>query len=163
MFFGRNFKKYRKKKGISQKEFAHMLFEVTGKKLTLTSVSNYETGIHMPPTQMLPAIADILEVSIDALFGKEKQAEAQEEIYTKGTTAEEEAPTLKEWRQELAQLEQDFIYWKARHANATEVPVQGITEQCQKMLGLAKAQQEELVVLQTELNTIRELMSFFKK
>lgn len=161
MIFGINFKKYRKRKGISQRQFAQMLYEITGKRLTLTSVSNYETGLHMPPTQILPAIADILEVSIDALFGKEEAAE--EEVMPETPLAEDVTLTLKEWKLELESLEKEFIHWRIRHATSQDAPVQLLASQCEKLLGLAKAQQEELVILQTELSTIRELISFFKK
>lgn len=161
MIFGLNFKKYRKKKGISQRQFAQMLYEITGKRLTLTSVSNYETGLHMPPTQILPAIADILEVSIDALFGKEETAE--EELAVDTPHAIEESLALKEWKMELDSLEKEFIQWRIRHATSQDAPVQLLASQCEKLLELAKSQQEELVILQTELSTIRELISFFKK
>lgn len=161
MVFGINFKKFRKKKGISQRQFAQLLYEITGKRLTLTSVSNYETGLHMPPTQILPAIADILDVSIDALFGKEETAE--EEPTAKAPLTEVESQTLKEWKLELEKLEQEFIHWRIRNATSQDAPVQLLTDQCEKLLGLAKAQQEELIILQTELSTIRELISFFKK
>lgn len=160
MIFGNNFKKYRKKKGISQRQFAQMLYEITGKRLTLTSVSNYETGLHMPPTQILPAIADILEVSIDALFGK---AEVEEELTVEAPHTEEEPISLKEWKLELEKLEKEFIDWRIRHATTHDAPVQLLANQCEKLLELAKVQQEELVILQTELSTIRELISFFKK
>lgn len=160
MIFGNNFKKYRKKKGISQRQFAQRLYEITGKRLTLTSVSNYETGLHMPPTQILPAIADILEVSIDALFGK---AEVVEELTVETPHAEEEPISLKEWKLELEKLEKEFIDWRIRHVSTQDAPVQLLVNQCDKLLELAKVQQEELVILQTELSTIRELISFFKK
>lgn len=160
MIFGNNFKKYRKKKGISQRQFAQLLYEITGKRLTLTSVSNYETGLHMPPTQILPAIADILDVSIDALFGK---AEVEEELTAEAPHTEEEPISLKEWKLELEKLEKEFIDWRIRHATTQDAPVQLLANQCEKLLELAKVQQEELIILQTELSTIRELISFFKK
>lgn len=60
-----------------QKEFAEKLYDSSGKKITLSSVSNYETGLHLPSPQVLPAIADILKVSIDALFQVEFKVEKE--------------------------------------------------------------------------------------
>ena len=151
--FGDNFKKYRKKRGISQKEFAEMLFNVTGKKLTLTSVSNYETGLHMPPPQILPVIAEILQVSIDALFGVD-------EIVEEPVVAEPvEVDEVKEWKQELEILEKEFINLKVVQSDQLEGEA---VRYCDKLFTIAKKQQDELMVLQTELSTIRELLSLFK-
>lgn len=156
IIFADNFKKFRKLRGISQKEFSERLFELTGKKLTLTSVSNYETGIHMPPPQVLPFVASILEVSIDALFGT-KQAEL---------VIEDEPPVqenaLEKWKEELSALEKDFYYLKITQAKALKdeaLPVMGC---CEKLLDLSKKQQDELLVLQTELATIRKMFSFLQ-
>ena len=152
LLFGDNFKKFRKLRGISQKEFAQMLFSETGKKLTLTSVSNYETGLHMPPPQILPVIAEILQVSIDALFGVE---------VAEPTVAEEpvEVDEVKEWKQELDALEKKFIYLKA--SQSKELKSEAV-DCCEALFDIAKKQQDELIVLQTELSTIRELLSLFR-
>ena len=151
--FGDNFKKYRKKRGISQKEFAEMLFRFTGKKLTLTSVSNYETGLHMPPPQILPVIAEILQVSIDALFGVDEVVE--EPVVAEPVELDE----VKEWKQELENLEKEFINLKV--AQSKELEGEAV-RYCDKLFSIAKRQQDELMVLQTELSTIRELLSLFK-
>lgn len=151
--FGNNFKKYRKKRGISQKQFAQKLFEATGKKLTLTSISNYETGLHMPPPQILPAISDILQVSIDSLFGKK-----EEETVT--AAAEPDLNLVKEWKEELEQIERSFVNWKVQQAGKAN---RQAVSYCETLLLLAKKQQEELLVIQTELSTIRELLMLFRK
>lgn len=155
IIFGENFKKYRKLRGISQKEFAQRLFEVTGKKLTLTSISNYETGVHMPPPQILPVIAEILEVSIDALFGKEETA-------LEASPEELAQDAVKEWKQEMEKLEKTYIYWKAANEASLGKEEALLVDFCERLLALGKNQQDELVVLQTELSTIRELLSMFK-
>ena len=163
LLFGDNFKKYRKRRGISQKEFAQLLFDATGKRLTLTSVSNYETGLHMPPPQVLPVIADILQVSIDALFGKETIEEAEEEETLHSEPAGPDV--VKEWKQELDSLEREFIYWKASRGNDSTkgTAVAMAMDYADKIMDLAKKQQDELMVLQTELATIREMLSIFRK
>ena len=150
--FGNNFKKYRKKRGISQKQFAQKLFEATGKKLTLTSISNYETGLHMPPPQILPAISEILQVSIDSLFGK------KEEVMK--VPAEPDLNLAKEWKEELDQIEKRFVNWKVQQAGKANIQA---TSYCESLFLLAKRQQEELLVIQTELTTIRELLMLFRK
>lgn len=155
--FGINLKKYRKKRGVSQKEFASILFEATGKNLTLTSISNYETGVHMPPPQILPIIAEILEVSIDALFGKE---EVVAETLAPAKTASQEA--VKEWKQELANLERSLIYWRAASTTTAGREANVLADFCERLLVLGKKQQEELMVVQTELSTIQELLSALK-
>lgn len=173
LIFGDNFKRFRKRKGISQKEFARLLFDATGKRLTLTSVSNYETGLHLPPPQVLPSIAEILEVSIDALFGKNPAtgffsgdtADYAEET-EEAVTAEPAGPDIvKEWKHELESLEREFVYWKGSRANelSKESAAKVAVEFADKITELAKKQQEELVILQTELATIREVLSFFRK
>ena len=150
--FADNFKKYRKKRGMSQKQFAQKLFEATGKKLTLTSISNYETGLHMPPPQILPAIATILQVSIDALFGKKEEVKVVKE--------ELDQNLIKEWKEELAVIEKEFVNWKVRQETQMPLPLVAC---CERLIKLAKSQQEELLVVQTELATIRELIALFRK
>jgi transcriptional regulator with XRE-family HTH domain len=150
--FAYNFKKYRKKRGISQKQFAQKLFEATGKKLTLTSISNYETGLHMPPPQILPAIASILQVSIDALFGKKEIIPAISEDLDQNL--------IKEWKEELEKIEKEYVSWKVRQK---ERPMPQLIACCDKLLRLAKNQQEELLVMQTELITIKDLITLFRK
>ena len=159
LLFGDNFKRFRKRRGISQKEFAELLYHATGKKLTLTSVSNYETGLHMPPPQVLPSIAEILQVSIDALFGKEEVEEETE-------TAEPAGPdVVKEWKLELESLEREFIYWKASKGNELlkGTAVSMAMEYADKVTELARKQQDELMILQTELATIKDMLGMFKK
>lgn len=157
--FGINFKKYRKKRGISQKELANILFEASGKRLTLTSISNYETGTHMPPLQILPFIAEILEVSIDSLFGKEKAERITE---TPGPAEHSARDALNEWKQELAKLERSLIYWKVANSGSADTEANLLTDLCERLVALGRKQQDELVVVHTELSTIQELLSVFK-
>ena len=155
VIFGYNFKKYRKHKGISQKEFATLLFEATGKKLTLTSVSNYETGLHMPPPQVLPAIADILEVSIDALFGVEDKPAIEEESVGSNV--------IEEWKKELEQLEKEYIIWEAEQEGiADENLSKPFAPYCEDLIVLAKKQQHELLILQAELRAIRKMIAVLR-
>lgn len=158
--FGINFKKYRKRRGVSQREFASILFETTGKRLTLTSISNYETGTHMPPPQILPLIAEILEVSIDALFGKEETQTVTEALAPAETAAPD---AVKEWKQELASLERSLIYWKAANTASASTQANVLADYCERLVALGRKQQDELIVLQTEVSTIHELLSILKE
>lgn len=154
VLFGNNFKKYRKKRGISQKEFAQKLLDSTGKTLTLTSISNYETGLHMPPPQILPAIAEILGVSISALFGLEKKAEP----------AKPSGPeTIRKWKEELEKIEKEYIVSRSKAPEALSDKQKKGAYFCESLLHLTKTQQEELVIVQTELSTIQELIKLFRK
>lgn len=135
-----------------------MLFDATGKRLTLTTISNYETGQHMPPPQILPVIAEILEVSIDALFGKEETGTGDSAALSEGLAED----PVKEWKQELEKLEKAFIYWRALNEEAAEKEAIMLADFCERLVALGRNQQDELTVLQTELSTIRELLSMLK-
>ena len=60
---------YRKKQGLTQEELA--------KKLGVTnqSVSKWESAQCCPDIGLLPALADIFEISIDELFGRKNESE----------------------------------------------------------------------------------------
>ncbi|RXM74764.1 helix-turn-helix domain-containing protein [Clostridium tetani] len=64
MKVGENIKKYRKKKGLTQKELA--------KKINLSEISirRYEKNINTPTIEVLNQIAEALEVSVSALIGE---------------------------------------------------------------------------------------------
>ena len=64
---GNNIKKFRKSKGINQKEFAT--------KIGVSNVvlSRYENGIRTPDNETQNKIADILDISLDELHGREKK------------------------------------------------------------------------------------------
>ena len=64
--FGKNLRYYRKARGITSAKLA----EKVG--VTEASISNYERGLRYPNYETLEAIADELNVSINALFGKEE-------------------------------------------------------------------------------------------
>ena len=60
---GENIAAIRKEKGITQEQLAK------GVTVSAQAVSKWENG-GMPDTELLPAIADFLGVSVDALFGR---------------------------------------------------------------------------------------------
>jgi len=64
---GAQIKALRKNRGLTQEQLAAAL------GLTCQAVSKWETGITLPDTAMLPALADYLRVSIDQLFGYDKR------------------------------------------------------------------------------------------
>lgn len=56
---------YRKKNGFTQEELAQKL------GVTNQSVSKWESAQCCPDISLIPTLADIFEISIDELFGKE--------------------------------------------------------------------------------------------
>ncbi len=77
---GENIRKFRKKNDLTQEEFADRL------GVTYQSVSRWENGTTYPDLELLPALSEILSVTVDELIGmpqveKEKRAlEAFDEL-----------------------------------------------------------------------------------
>lgn len=77
---GENIRKFRKKNDLTQEEFADRL------GVTYQSVSRWENGTTYPDLELLPALSEILSVTVDKLIGmprveKEKRAlEAFDEL-----------------------------------------------------------------------------------
>lgn len=63
-------RKLRKASGLTQKELADLL------NVNQTAVSQWERGDGMPRAEMLPVLADSLQCTIDALFGRDTTASA---------------------------------------------------------------------------------------
>ncbi len=63
LFLAENLKKYRIAKDMTQEDIAGHL------SITSQSVSKWERGESYPDITLLPALADILEISIDSLIG----------------------------------------------------------------------------------------------
>lgn len=66
--FSRRLQELRRKKRMSQTELAKQL------QVSRSSVSMYECGGRMPSYEVLEAIADLFNVSIAYLLGKEKES-----------------------------------------------------------------------------------------
>ncbi len=64
---GRQIKKYRTAKGITQEQLGNII------GVTTQAVSKWERG-GTPDAELLPALSDALSVSIDALYGREEQS-----------------------------------------------------------------------------------------
>lgn len=60
-------KELRKKAGYSQMELAKQI------GVTQSNVAKWETGNYFPRPVLLPVLADLLQCSIDELFGREKE------------------------------------------------------------------------------------------
>lgn len=56
---------YRRKKGLTQEQLAKLL------DVTNQAVSKWETDQCCPDVQLLPKLADVLEISLDVLFGRD--------------------------------------------------------------------------------------------
>ncbi len=64
---GSQIKKYRTARGITQEQLGHLL------GVTTQAVSKWERG-GTPDAELLPHLSQVLNVSIDALFGREEQS-----------------------------------------------------------------------------------------
>lgn len=64
MSFGERLKFHRKKKKLSQKKLANLI------GVGQTSIANYENDLRFPNSQLLTALADQLNISIDELMGR---------------------------------------------------------------------------------------------
>jgi transcriptional regulator with XRE-family HTH domain len=67
MNVGENIRKWRELKGFQQKELADKL------DISITALSNIETGISKPNTERLEDIADALEIEVNQLFVNPQQ------------------------------------------------------------------------------------------
>lgn len=66
---GAGIKRARKKKGITQKEFAED-FRVDGSLFSLTTIRNWEQGISYPEAKTLEALCKYFDCDMDYLFGR---------------------------------------------------------------------------------------------
>lgn len=66
---GENIKKYRTAKGITQEQLGQLV------GVTTQAVSKWERG-GTPDAEILPSLSNVLDVSIDALFGREEKSVA---------------------------------------------------------------------------------------
>ena len=64
--FGKNLKFYRKKKQLTIADLANKL------NIGKSTISSWENGKHSPDIEMKNTIADILNVSVDTLLGRNK-------------------------------------------------------------------------------------------
>ena len=71
MSISKNIAKYRKIKGFTQEELGSML------GVTNQAVSKWESAVSMPDVMMLPQIACALDVSLEQLYGIEKNASSE--------------------------------------------------------------------------------------
>ena len=63
---GKSILQQRKKKGLTQEALANLL------GVSNQAVSKWEADQCCPDVQLLPALADVFEISLDALFGRER-------------------------------------------------------------------------------------------
>ncbi len=84
MSLGKNIAYFRREKGITQTELGALL------GISNQAVSKWETELTMPDVMLLPEIAKVLDVSIDALYGD--FTEEHKEIC--GNTGEEDRRVL---------------------------------------------------------------------
>ena len=86
---GKFLKELRKEKGLTQEQLAEKL------NVSNRSISRYETGNNMPDISLLIEIADIFEVSLDNLLGREIEVVAKKR---RTRMSKEEVEFIKEIR-----------------------------------------------------------------
>lgn len=69
---GQNIKRFREGRNLSQTQLARMLW------IDRTSLSGYEIGKRTPDIFMLCKMADVFDVSLDELAGRERNREKKE-------------------------------------------------------------------------------------
>lgn len=67
----------RQERGLTQRELGQVLCVSTG------TISNYETGVHLPDAYKLIALADYFDVSTDYLLGRTRIRETQTDFQKK--------------------------------------------------------------------------------
>lgn len=72
--FGKNLKFYRKKKQLTIADLANKL------NIGKSTISSWENGKHSPDIEMINTIADILNVSVDTLLGRNKNKNKNKNI-----------------------------------------------------------------------------------
>jgi len=80
LYIAQNLKQFRKDKDLTQEEVAEML------GVSPQSVSKWERGDAMPDITLLPALANLYNVSVDALIGMDKinDRQARNAVFTEG-------------------------------------------------------------------------------
>ena len=71
MTLGNRISYHRKKLGLTQEALAKQL------DVTNQAVSKWEADLCCPDVMLLPKIADIFGITVDELFGRERQAEPE--------------------------------------------------------------------------------------
>lgn len=79
IYLAENLKHYRKRLGMTQEDVAQAMF------VSPQSVSKWERGETTPDIELLPALARLMEVSVDALLGVDRihADEARREVFSK--------------------------------------------------------------------------------
>jgi repressor LexA len=66
-----NLKKYRREKGMTQKELADEINKNLGTNFKHNTISSWENGTNSIDTTILKLICDILEIDINTIYGGE--------------------------------------------------------------------------------------------
>ena len=97
----------RKKRGISQSQLADEL------DITRSAVGNYERGVREPDVDTIEAIADILDVSIADLMGREEYVSVSAKLNAIGDSLSAVKNT-EEWRSLAPGLPYQGGLWEPR-------------------------------------------------
>ncbi len=71
MTFGQQIKKWRKARGLKQKDLSRLLC------VSPSTISNYENDVHMPPLDTLRRLAAVLQVPLSCLLEEEPGVQAK--------------------------------------------------------------------------------------
>ncbi|ORX22743.1 transcriptional regulator [Thermoanaerobacterium sp. PSU-2] len=102
MLLGERIRQARLLKKLTQKQLAELL------NVTDATINRYEKGLRSPDPEMLKAIADILDVSVDYLLGHTDIKNPAEKI----TKALEDDPELLEFWEDISSREDLKIMFK---------------------------------------------------
>lgn len=72
MTVAQNIKKYRQKKGLTQKQLADEINKRLGTNLKHNTISSWENGTNSVDITLLKTICDILEIDLDTVYGVKK-------------------------------------------------------------------------------------------
>lgn len=70
---GNRIAELRSKRDLTQSELGKILGETIGTTLTQSAIGQYERGVRRPSLEIVEALSDIFNVSIDYLFGKTEE------------------------------------------------------------------------------------------
>ena len=128
MSMGEIIAKLRKDTGLTQEQLAVMV------GVSAQTVSKWETGTTMPDIMLLPVIADIFDVDIDFLFGRNRKSKikkiykhnAHEELYNSFFEIMENLWQNAETDTDVAENAQESIEYLKTHPNTQTLVLSNI-------------------------------------
>lgn len=148
---GARIARYRKEKGLTQEALANRL------GVTNQAVSKWEGDVCCPDIQLLPALADALGLSLDALFGRETPEPPKEERPAEEATAETAPIGIIE---ELPWADDDSLH-AVLYQGHRLLQSENIPERSGGLLHLLAGQRDTRQVVLRFTGTVRDIYSDF--